>query len=277
MINNWILTGDIHGSLERFAPARLTVRDPAHTSFLLLGDCGFNYYLNSQDEKLKQIAVKLGYNFYCVRGNHEARPQDVPGMELIYDENVQGNVYYQPTYPNIRYLLDGGFYNINNKNVLVIGGAYSVDKMHRLARGWQWFENEQLDADEREHILDCVKDFLDDGNKIDFVLTHTAPISCEPTDVFLSFIDQSSVDKTTEYWLQEIKDLLDESRSPYFWLFGHYHADMIIKDNVAMLYNQFINLDLIEDFSNPNVLAPDDFKVAQDYVYERESRGLPQL
>ena len=273
-IENWYITGDLHGSLDRFAPGRFSARNPENTGIICLGDCGFNYYLNEQDVKTKLIASHLGYTFYCVRGNHEARPEDIAGMELSYDENVGGNIYYEPLYPNIRYLLDGGFYKINDKNILVIGGAYSVDKLHRLARGWRWFSNEQLNAEERSHISDCVADYINDGGHIDLVLTHTAPISCEPTELFLSFIDQSTVEKDMEYWLEDIKFLLSK---PYMWLFGHYHADVVMNDNTVLLFNKIVDFNTIEDFSNPYVELPDGFKVSHNYAYARETRGLPLL
>lgn len=38
---------------------------------------------------------------------------------------------------------DGDIYNFNNHNILVIGGAYSVDKYFRLAKGYNWYEREQ--------------------------------------------------------------------------------------------------------------------------------------
>ena len=37
----------------------------------------------------------------------------------------------------------GEIYNINGKSILVIGGAYSVDKEYRLLKGWSWFKDEQ--------------------------------------------------------------------------------------------------------------------------------------
>lgn len=272
MIKTWLCTGDTHGTFKRFYPSVFTVEDPKSTAIIILGDAGVNYYLNRRDVELKSAARRFAFRFYLVRGNHEARPQDIEGMELIYDEDVRGNVYYEPDYPNIRYFLDGGFYNIGGKNTLVIGGAYSVDKMYRLTRGWSWFANEQLDADERAHITDCVKDYLADGNHLDLVLTHTAPIKFEPTEMFLDFIDQDYVDKSMETWLQTIYDLIPKD---CFFLFGHYHGDLIMGDNIAMLYDRVIDLSYIDTFDSPSVEPPEGFRFARPYQYERESRGLP--
>ena len=270
MITNWLITGDTHSSLERFYPSKFEPRNPETTGIIILGDAGFNYYLNYRDDILKHKADRMAMTFYCVRGNHEARPQDIDNMTLVYDENVQGNVYMEPAYPGIRYFLDGGFYTIANKKTLVIGGAYSIDKQYRLARGWSWFENEQLDADERAHITDCVKDYLMDISPIDLVLTHTAPIGFEPTEMFLDFIDQTEVDKTMEYWLQEIYNMLPSS---CFWLFGHYHGNMIMGDNIAMISDKIIALDTIDTFDHQHVEFPEDFRLSTKYQYLREVRN----
>jgi 3-oxoacid CoA-transferase subunit A len=55
--------------------------------------------------------------------------------------------------------------------------------------------------------------------KCDLVLSHTCPIIYEPTDLFLSCIDQSMVDKTMERYLGEIEYKLDYRA----WCWGHYH------------------------------------------------------
>ena len=144
--------------------------------------------------------------------------------------------------------------------------------MYRLTRGWSWFANEQLDAAERAHITDCVKDYLADGNHLDLVLTHTAPVKFEPTEMFLNCIDQDYVDKSTETWLQTIYDLIPKD---CFFLFGHYHGDLIMGDNIGMLYERVIDLSYVDTFDSPSVELPEGFRFARPYQYERESKGLP--
>lgn len=46
-------------------------------------------------------------------------------------------------------------------------------------------------------------------NKIDVILSHTCPLKYEPSEVFLSGIDQSTVDKSTEKWLDRIEETID--------------------------------------------------------------------
>ena len=154
----------------------------------------------------------------------------------MYDENVGGEVYWEPKYPNIRYFVDGGEYLIGDYKVLTIGGAYSVDKFFRLAQGTGWFENEQLSYNEFEEIFNRVK-----GKGFDFVFTHTCPLSFQPRDLFLSFIDQSKVDNTMEKFLEVLKDNIFYK----YWCFGHYHSDRVEQPYVCQFFTDIID---IEDF-----------------------------
>lgn len=197
-----------------------------------------NFYLNKTDSKNKKDINSRHYYIYCVRGNHEARPVDIPGMRLEYDEQVSGYVYMENNFPYIRYLVDGADYVIDGKRTLVIGGAYSVDKYYRLARfpkdaKWTgWFENEQLNKQERELIQSFVE-----GERYDIVLTHTCPRSWQPTELFIKKLPLALVDNSMEDWLDELKDKFSWST----WFYGHYHADIFYHSRHAiMLYEQII-------------------------------------
>lgn len=236
MIKNWLLSGDCHGQVRQRLDAVAALwqnYEPSETALILLGDVSFNFYLNRSEQKYKHQINKRGFRIYCLRGNHEARPQDI-GAELVWDEEIKGEVYIEPDYPNIKYFVDGGEYEIDGYKVLTIGGAYSVDKFYRLARGGVgWFENEQLSYNEFEEIFNRVK-----GKEFDFVFTHTCPLSFQPRDLFLSFIGQSTVDNTTEIFLEVLKDNI----SYKYWCFGHYHADRVEQPYVCQFYTDLIEI-----------------------------------
>ena len=168
---------------------------------------------------------------------------NIPGMKLIYDEQVQGYVYMENNFPYIRYFVDGMNYVIDGKKVLVIGGAYSVDKYHRLAKfpkdaKWTgWFENEQLNKQERELIQSFVE-----GESYDIVLSHTCPRSWQPTELFINGLSQESVDNSMEDWFEQLKDKFLWNT----WYYAHYHADILYHSRHAiMLYEQIIPLQTI--------------------------------
>lgn len=250
-IKTFLVRGDVHGVFTWMDNGCLDKYIPEETAIIILGDSGFNFWLNKKDERLKREVSAKGFTFYCVRGNHEARPQDVEGMDNIYDENVQGVVYLEEEFPLIRYFFDYGEYTIGGYKCAVLGGAYSVDKYYRLARAGiidkkdpryfnpkitHWFYNELLSEKEMNDAMEIL------GNKhYDFIFTHTCPISWEPTDLFLSIVDQSSVDKSMELWLEKFK----KSITFNIWCFGHYHADRLERPYVEQYYNNIEELGTI--------------------------------
>lgn len=223
---------------------------PEMTGVIILGDSGFNFWLSNEDYYCKKRAAETGYNIYCVRGNHEARPEDL-GYGLQWDKNVRGVVYVDKDFPTIRYFMDGGEYTIDNHSVLTIGGAYSVDKWYRLRQAGVenaknpdyynpkktgWFPNECLDEDEMYMIEKKIS-----NKHFDFVFTHTCPLSWEPTDLFINGINQSTVDKSMEKWLDSVKDKIDWNT----WLFGHFHADRVERERVEQFYMDYDELKTI--------------------------------
>ncbi len=244
MITKWILTGDTHGQVDSRLGniARNIEYTPGETAVIILGDAGINFYCNKSEKKKKRQLSERGMRIYCVRGNHEERPENL-GYEIDWDEDVHGNVYMDPDNVDIRYFMDGGEYNINGHSVLTIGGAYSVDKywrLHRAAAAGQsfsgWFKDEQLTQEEMDVITAKVID-----KEFDFVFTHTCPFSWEPTDLFLDCIDQSTVETGMELWLDELR----KNISVGVWCFGHFHADRVERPCVQQFYWNYEDLDTI--------------------------------
>ena len=248
-IKKFILLGDTHGANVK--PARQARRmypdlQPNEIGLIILGDAGFNCGRPEEDSKWKKIVNKIGIQIFCVRGNHDVRPEKIERMVSLYNKDIQGWVYNEPdAYPNIFYLIDNEIYIINGLRTLVVGGAYSVDKEYRLKNNMFWEPEEQLNENQRRAIL------KDNENKhFNLILSHTCPISWQPTDLFLSFVDQSTVDNTMEVFLEELKDTISFD----CWLFGHYHKDRLMRPNVMMLYQSIISLeDIVEICINKNL------------------------
>ena len=66
------------------------------------------------------------------------------------------------------------------------------------------------------------------------VLSHTCPFRYEPIEMFLPIVDQSTVDASTEHWL----DKIEQSLSYKAWYCGHWHTDKRI-DKLHFLYHSF--------------------------------------
>ena len=223
------LTGDTHGQFVRIGSFCRTMETKKTDTMIILGDAGFNYYLNDRDTQAKEYASTFPIMLFCVHGNHEARPQSLAGFEE--GRYHGGKVLFEKTYPNILFAVDGEVYEFDGYQCIVIGGAYSVDKFYRLEHGWNWWPDEQPDELTKKTVENRL---AATGNKIDVILSHTCPLKYEPTEVFMKGLDQSTVDKSTESWLDEI-----EARNDYKkWYCGHYHTRKRI-DRVQFMYEDF--------------------------------------
>ena len=213
-MGKFYITGDTHGNFNRINYFCEKFETSKEDILCILGDAGINYYLNKKDYMLKQVLQDMPITFFCIHGNHEERPFNI--STYITKKWNGGTVYYEEEFPNILFAKDGEIYNINGKSILVIGGAYSVDKEYRLLKGWSWFKDEQPNKE----IVKYIEKQITKQRHFDIVLTHTCPIKTEPRHMFLPFIDQSKVDKTTELLLQRIADWITFDS----WYFGHFHG-----------------------------------------------------
>ena len=204
------ITGDTHRDFSRF----YKLKKDSNNMLIVLGDVGINYYLNEEDKNCKEYLKKLKLKLFCVRGNHEERPENISTYKEV--EMFGRKVLIEEEYPNLIFAKDGETYNIDGKKILVIGGAYSVDKQYRLLHGYKWFKDEQLTKEEMNTILDKVK-----GKHFDIVLTHTCPYKYEPREVFMQGLDQSKVDKSMEHFLDKIEENINYDK----WYCGHYHTE----------------------------------------------------
>lgn len=222
------ITGDKHGdyrSVFDFCSKHVTTREDI---MIVLGDAGINYYLNERDYVLKDSLLDLPVTLFCVHGNHEERPENIDGYKTREFHN--GIVCYEEKYPNILFAKDGEIYNFDGKSTLVIGGAYSVDKNYRLMMGYNWYSSEQPNDNIKDRIRKVLKEH---NNEVDIILSHTCPFKYLPYEVFLSGIDQSTVDNGTEKFLDEIEETTKYKK----WYCGHYHTDKKIDDIRFMMYD----------------------------------------
>ena len=105
---------------------------------------------------------------------------------------------------------------------------YSVDKYYRLERGYKWFKDEQPSVETKSFVE---QQLIKENWNIDVVLSHTCPLTYEPREWFLNFVDQSTVDKSTEVWLDTIFSNLSFEK----WYCGHYHGEKRI-DKIEFLF-----------------------------------------
>ena len=166
-------------------------------------------------------------------------------------------MYFEPRYPNIFFAKDGETYQFNGKDFMVVGGAHSVDKLRCLEENLPFFEDE-MPSDKVKSLVE--RRLAERGNQIYGLLTHTCPISCLPTEMFVSTkraVDDQKpakskwqekkrekkakkrypldIDRSTEEWLETLMTKIDFSE----WYCGHYHIDKELYD-IRMMYKDIL-------------------------------------
>jgi 3-oxoacid CoA-transferase subunit A len=132
-----------------------------------------------------------------------------------------------------QYFFENGVHTIYGKTILVLGGAYSVDKHYRLINGYKWFSSEQLTMEEKWNLQQTTY-----NGKYDYVFSHTCPTNYVPRDMFLPMINQDEVDRSTEDFLQTIHDQITYDK----WYCGHWHTDRVV-DKMRFVYQDYLEVD----------------------------------
>lgn len=223
------LMADLHGNWKHVRDFHLRHNtnkeyNEANKTLIILGDFSANYHLdgeNGRDASFKKHLGKFPFTYFCLRGNHEQRPSilAIENPDKWHTEDYfDGMVWVENEYSYIKYAADSvNTYRIGGYRALTIPGAYSVDKYYRLQKGWQWFPQEQLTQEEMKDGINLIYYGL--KQECDIVLSHTCPIMFEPTDIFISTIDQAMVDKSMERYLGSIEYNLQYK----IHLWGHFH------------------------------------------------------
>lgn len=242
------VTGDTHGKPICIKDAISQIDNPSEDDFIIItGDAGFEYQ-NLVMGAAKREAKKFPGKWIVLRGNHDSCywKEHEDSWEKI---NCQGCDYlYQKKYPNIWYLPDEGcIYHIENYNILFIPGAYSVDKWYRLRSNYPWNPNEQLTETERKNLEILTSEWLELGFNIDFVIAHTFPKKLQPCfeDLFMSGLNQATVDKSMEIWLDKMSFIYENCPTFKQYFGGHFHDDRVLTEKYTMLYH---GVECLEDY-----------------------------
>ena len=237
------ITGDTHRDFSRFYGKNFNNEDMV----IILGDAGINYCLNEEDKKFKEHLSKLNIKLFCIQGNHEERPENISSYKEV--DMFCGKVFIEDSFPNLIFAKNGETYTFDNKKVLVVGGAYSVDKDYRLMYGHQWFKDEQLSESEKEVILNKYT-----GKHIDIILS--------PNELFMSGIDQSKVDKSMEEFLDKIEENINYDK----WYCGHYHTEKQI-DKLELMFGRIKVFNKDEYYPKYN---RDGYEIIRDYCTQND-------
>lgn len=215
-----ITCGDLHGQLQLIY--QFIKRFGIHNTIILsVGDFGYAF-TDKQLAELNNYLVKTK-NYLCVtRGNH-CNPKNHYPFQYSYEQGRE----YKELFCNLQFVEDYKELTINNLNYLFIGGATSIDRKRR-EKDISYWENEKIIYDlDFDCLLNDHKVTLDRWkDKIDVVITHTAPSNFSPHILNPSchhYIKKDpSLTEELEYerrYLQNIFDYIDVK----YWVHGHFH------------------------------------------------------
>ena len=247
------LCADLHGDKMGYKSVIDQIENPKEEDIIIVcGDASLEYGKYNMGS-CKKVMSKFPGTWLIMRGNHDCRYWDIhtsplwegiaPKTGWTFSDKFAEFTLVQEKYPNIHYIDDiGGIYNVDGHCCIFYPGAYSVDKGYRIAYGLPYEYNEQLNDLEFERLN---KSTIENKDDIEFVFSHTAPLSAEPLIryLFMNGLDQSKIDKTTEKWLDiYYKHLLDGKNFKH-WFFGHFHDDKELDDTFTIVNNKVIRLE----------------------------------
>ena len=93
-----------------------------------------------------------------------------------------------------------------------------------------WWKDEQISEENKKKIEKTISS----DNNFDIILSHTCPLRYEPTEVFLPGLNQDTVDKSMETWLNAIEDKINYKK----WYAGHFHLEKNLKNGFEFLFHE---------------------------------------
>lgn len=226
--------GDIHGDFN-WLKNHIIDHKMSNCSIIQVGDFGIGFGHRISDEKiligLNDFFKTRSINFYAIRGNH-----DNPFF-------FKGNHKYS----NLQLLEDYSILNINDRKILLVGGAISIDRIPRIRQGinstveYYWID-EKFTLDEPK--LESIKG-------INTLISHTAPDWCWPDNKngFGSFVDgwiridpSLFVDLNEER--KDVTKMFDILTGPSLFpnnnidtiYYGHFHKSKVSTKNETTAY-----------------------------------------
>ena len=228
------LTGDTHGDYDirklgsdKF-PAGTLLEKKDYV--IILGDFGlvWKHQLHRSEMYWLDWLDNKPWTTLVVPGNHENwdRIYTLPQVDMF------GSKVYKVS-ETVFMFKRGEVYNIDGQKFFVMGGAYSIDKPHRV-KGHTWWEREEPTHAEYEHGFQM----LDQNDwKVDYILGHTCPDSIG--DLYLTvngyskeYMGMCSVQRFFE-------EVVYKTEFKRFY-FGHWHDDWEVEVDdrrYTMMYN----------------------------------------
>jgi calcineurin-like phosphoesterase family protein len=225
MKKNVYFLGDTHGNHKQI---KFLIKSRKITDAVIfhVGDFGVGFKTAERDiediEDLNEFLKEKNIIMYVIRGNHD---------NPIY---FNGNYIYD----NIKLVEDYTVVEVNNKKVLLVGGALSIDRAQRIRTNTEYI---RIGREERFYwstevfVLDEEK--LAEIKDIDIVVTHTSPSTVYPSNVngYPPVVTQfKDGDENLLTDLDDERALLSKfweigkvNNKPTHYYYGHFHSSNV--------------------------------------------------
>lgn len=216
--------GDVHGLRPIFdIIEKEKLQD---CSIIQVGDLGLGFQEITRDIKnlvtLDEMLIENNIDLYACRGNHD--------NPIFWDKSKGLNL---PKFHRLHLLEDYSVVTVEDKNILCVGGATSIDRAPRKVDVPfpSWWEDEVFKFDPKKLIF-----ALGSVPKLDIVVTHTAPSIAYPHSDDNNLVNhyhalETRLGYNLKQELKEERQLLDKVfeqvvrfHKPTHWFYGHFHS-----------------------------------------------------
>jgi len=210
--------GDTHGVRPIFEI--IDKHKLENQNLIQVGDLGLGFQEVQRDIsnllKLDEILGETGNTLYAIRGNHD---------NPIFWKKDLG--LWLPKFQNIHLVDDYQCRLIEDKKMLFVGGAISIDRIvRRDEHPPTWWAGEEFE-------LDSFKLATIERNiqNLDIIVTHTAPHFAYPRGS-ASIVDnycqldpnlRDDLDRERKY-VTAFAELIIKKYKPSQWIYGHFHS-----------------------------------------------------
>lgn len=231
---NMIITGDTHGEYGRMIEILNVMQkyESDEKYICVVGDFGYLFENSFMEHKLLDEMEMQDFIIIVIPGNHENynefKKYDIVDFHGAKAHKIRNNIYY---------IRRGEIFELGGKSFFCMSGGNSVDRYMRR-ENVSWWADEMPEDKEYKYAADNIENFRKSGKKIDYILSHTAPLSGLaylgknhgreelPLNNFLEYVRETVADEYTMHY------------------YGHLHLDKempVIKQRV--LWFDYVELE----------------------------------